>query len=1088
MVTLQQQIANERKAQQDAEKQAKLLRSQFSSKIQPLRDKLAQTSGKRRAVAQSRLDTESRRLRSQIEFFERQADIAKQRKNKLRATIGKGASFQESQKVRQAKYKARIEKNIKEAKKQKGKLRAATRNGAIIAGGKIINFDTGTVRDKPGDEEVRFKTGTKKRFVDFLKGDRQLFDPRPQSPQLIQANKEANKIRADLKAGKITELQAENKLRETYGLASGTPGETEFQRYLKRRGPAPIPIEQQAKEFKKRFKNKLAKVAVATIKYILKGGKGPVSATSLSGAEFGRYLGNRYRQGGTALIKSDFKSIGVGALKEVGDFVNFITGVKGITVDSRGQSYDGLIAAPARKAITYGQKLAREAFKGNVPQNVIAKDLITLGGNINKGIGTTVDVGNFVYKNPGLSLLIVGMAIEAGVIKSKQAFLKNPQENLGRALFWVFPGSIVKGGFKAIQLTTRAGKTLLTQTLPVVSAVVKTQSQVLKAKTLNQFVKVYNSYLRNYNKYLALKGKAKVLKGKDKARAVKIFESFEKGTYTSPSGKSIGKVIPNPLTLAKPTGTSIEKSKVLILQLKNKVPVRVEVAPVARYIRFDGKKIQSITKTDKALIDDLYKAYYTSGAEFAKLKKKIEKITGLKVKVFQKQVFDKNRNPVKVLDLKTGKTKNLVRVKIKLLEPKAPKGKAPKAPKVKKVDIKESDLPFSSKGLFNKKGSFKTPSLQRKSRSWYNKSNRGTKNKSKSTKQRTNQYRREITKGKKEVEQTKKRYEPKLKKQKQQIDRNLEAIKRFQQRARLSKQQQGSLENLVNKTVKQIKEYNTTLARYKREVTTITAKVKKKTNILLKKINEDLKFFKATKKEIAQMQKLNAKLKRLNILKAGVISATALSILLKEVNAILSASGTLSAVDTVFKQVSKSQFKPIKEYKFKRPSLPKIKKTTLKIPRTTIKPVKRIKSPPTKPPIKPPKKPPKKPPVKPLRKFTFPNQERKLKRGEKLAFNIFYREKGKVLNLGVKLPVNKALKRASNLIDNTTARSMELRVAGKTKAKDLKGRLTLSKFRLRKTKKVLKLVEKRKFAIDTSGEKKGLKITKTLKRKTRKKK
>ena len=101
------------------------------------------------------------------------------------------------------------------------------------------------------------------------------------------------------------------------------------------------------------------------------------------------------------------------------------------------------------------------------------------------------------------------------------------------------------------------------------------------------------------------------------------------------------------------------KGEILIATVKAKVVSNVRTQSRPRFIRFEGKKIKTLPR-EKKLIDDLYEAYYKGGLEFSKLKKKIEKITGLKVKVFQKQVLDKNRNPIKIFDVKMGKWKNYV--------------------------------------------------------------------------------------------------------------------------------------------------------------------------------------------------------------------------------------------------------------------------------------------------------------------------------------------------------------------------------------------------------------------------------------------
>jgi len=74
------------------------------------------------------------------------------------------------------------------------------------------------------------------------------------------------------------------------------------------------------------------------------------------------------------------------------------------------------------------------------------------------------------------------------------------------------------------------------------------------------------------------------------------------------------------------------------------------------------------------------------------------------------------------------------------------------------------------------------------------------------------------------------------------------------------------------------------------------------------------------------------------------------------------------------------------------------------------------------------------------------------------------------------------------LVDNTTARSFDLKIIGVSKVKDIK-KPSLKKFRKKISKRgdVLTFVEKSRYAIDTIGEKKGLKISKVLK-KTKKRK
>jgi hypothetical protein len=195
-------------------------------------------------------------------------------------------------------------------------------------------------------------------------------------------------------------------------------------------------------------------------------------------------------------------------------------------------------------------------------------------------------------------------------------------------------------------------------------------------------------------------------------------------------------------------------------------------------------------------------------------------------------------------------------------------------------------------------------------------------------------------------------------------------------------------------------------------------------------------------------------------------------------------------LNKMFNQLELDFVKPLKPGKppkkptrktAKKPTRGKAKKPTRK---TAKKPTRGKAKKPTR---KTAKKPTRKTPEKKIRipKLEFGT---KLPKGNRLAFDFRFREKGKVKTVKARLPLNKAIKKATSLIDRTTARSMELIIAGTTKAKDLsKKPAELRKFRTRKTKKVLKLVEKSKYAIDTTGEKKGLSLARALAPKKKKK-
>lgn len=125
----------------------------------------------------------------------------------------------------------------------------------------------------------------------------------------------------------------------------------------------------------------------------------------------------------------------------------------------------------------------------------------------------------------------------------------------------------------------------------------------------------------------------------------------------------------------------------------------------------------------------------------------------------------------------------------------------------------------------------------------------------------------------------------------------------------------------------------------------------------------------------------------------------------------------------------------------------------------------------------------------------------KLPQGTRLSFDGFYRERInpnqpadpktnpiRKKRLKLRLPLNRAIKLTLIAADNTNPRSIEPTIVGITKKKDIAiPKRLLAKFRLRKTKTSLRLVEKSKFAIDTPGEKQGLSLAKFAKKTLKKK-
>lgn len=184
----------------------------------------------------------------------------------------------------------------------------------------------------------------------------------------------------------------------------------------------------------------------------------------------------------------------------------------------------------------------------------------------------------------------------------------------------------------------------------------------------------------------------------------------------------------------------------------------------------------------------------------------------------------------------------------------------------------------------------------------------------------------------------------------------------------------------------------------------------------------------------------------------------------------------------------------------KRP--PKKKPVRLPAKRPAKRPLKSPKRPPKKPPKRPvrapPKRPPKKPPTKPPIKIPKPGKKRRkeLKKPEKIVYNVYGKYKNKYIKLN-KLPLTKtdALSRGAYAIDHSTARTFKIVPVGEAKkvgriTKGEKGYFSKTKrkyrtVRISRGKRIVlknKYIEKRKKAIDTKGEKKGLSLAKLRKK------
>lgn len=117
------------------------------------------------------------------------------------------------------------------------------------------------------------------------------------------------------------------------------------------------------------------------------------------------------------------------------------------------------------------------------------------------------------------------------------------------------------------------------------------------------------------------------------------------------------------------------------------------------------------------------------------------------------------------------------------------------------------------------------------------------------------------------------------------------------------------------------------------------------------------------------------------------------------------------------------------------------------------------------------------------------NWGKKLPRGFNYVVNALVKVEGRIRELKLKTTPNRALKKMIKFIDNTTARSFQLKLIGIKKSADIR-KPSLRKFSRKRSKnvKVLDVVEKAKYAIDTRGEKRGLRLGKVLKKRKKPKK
>jgi len=116
----------------------------------------------------------------------------------------------------------------------------------------------------------------------------------------------------------------------------------------------------------------------------------------------------------------------------------------------------------------------------------------------------------------------------------------------------------------------------------------------------------------------------------------------------------------------------------------------------------------------------------------------------------------------------------------------------------------------------------------------------------------------------------------------------------------------------------------------------------------------------------------------------------------------------------------------------------------------------------------------------PLPKLSW---NKKAPRGKVYVVNPIVRIKGRNVELKWKTTPNLARRRIESAVDNSTTRSYSLKIVGIKKGRDVSRKQSI-KFRKRvgKDTRVQFNVEKTRFLIDTSGEKRGLKIARLIKK------
>jgi hypothetical protein len=254
------------------------------------------------------------------------------------------------------------------------------------------------------------------------------------------------------------------------------------------------------------------------------------------------------------------------------------------------------------------------------------------------------------------------------------------------------------------------------------------------------------------------------------------------------------------------------------------------------------------------------------------------------------------------------------------------------------------------------------------------------------------------------------------------------------------------------------------LLRTKRALTQRTiAKAKTKARVITQTVSNIAKVKSGLRKAVVLLQR--------SIQTASPLSKTATVSIQRQVAEIKPLLSTASAADVKNTLTSAQVNDVASASKLASQTTQLLKQTSKLVPKSVLK---------TAPKTKPAKKPPV--PIEiPTPKFSW---DKKPPRGKEYVVNVLVRVGGKTKEIPVRTTPNRAKAFIARKVDNTTARSFDLKIIGITNKKDIKPPQVMKKFRSKTSRgsPVLRNVEKTKYAIDTKGEKRGLRLASILKR------